>query len=64
MYPRIGSDWDFDKNHINEKQTFFHQNRSRIGRCYARGIFYRKTIKIDENNALYSPPLCVGLLDF
>ena len=53
MYPRIGSDWDFDKNTSTKNKHIFMKNRSRIGRCYARGVFDQKSIKMDENNALY-----------
>ena len=29
------------------------KKRSRMGRCYARGVLVHKSIKINKNNALY-----------
>ena len=37
----------------NKATLFLMKNRSRIGRCYARGVLVQKSIKINENNALY-----------
>ena len=53
MYPRIGSDWDLVKQHINKKQTFFHEKSFAHRTLLCARRFLSKINQIDENNALY-----------
>ena len=53
MYPRIGSDWIFDKNTLRKKQYFFDEKSFAHRTLLCARRFGSKINQINENNTLY-----------